>query len=151
MATSLGEKHSEFKIRWRGVSNSCLLRSYGANTDVVRLWPFLYQRHGKFYVTFRWLDWMHFLLSYENRTWTRLFHMAIIPLRKVWFQLFSLNTAMSKKKGKQLSTFGMVTGQGERKLWIKTSCIQNCPWRRGCINTRLGALIFIKLSLNCWY
>ena len=60
---------------------------------------------------------------HEFKTWTRLiaFHIALIPLGKVWIQLFSPPLAMGKIVGQTgFFSLGEATSLGEGKLWIQT-------------------------------
>ena len=52
---------------------------------------------------------------HEFKSWTRLiaFHIALIPLGKVWIQLFSLQLWVN-------SSLNEATSLGEGKLWIET-------------------------------
>ena len=57
----------------------------------------------------------------EFKSWTRLiaFHIALIPLGKVWVQLFSLQLWVNSRADWFFS-LGEATSLGERKLWIQT-------------------------------
>ena len=58
---------------------------------------------------------------YEFKSWTRLiaFHIALIPLGKVWIQLFSLQLWVNSRADCFFS-LGEATSLGEGKLWIQT-------------------------------
>ena len=55
------------------------------------------------------------------KSWTRLiaFHIALIPLGKVWIQLFSLQLWVNSRVDWVISV-GEATSLGEGKLWIQT-------------------------------
>ena len=57
----------------------------------------------------------------EFKSWTRFitFHIALIPLGKVWIQLFSLQLWVNIGQTRFFS-LGEVTSLGEGKLWIQT-------------------------------
>ena len=59
-------------------------------------------------------------LRYEFKSWTRqiAFHIALIPLRKVWIQLFSLQLWVNSRQTGFFS-LGEATSL-EGKLWIQT-------------------------------
>ena len=54
---------------------------------------------------------------HEFKSWTRLiaFHIALIPLGKVWIQLFSLQLGQTR-----LFSLGEATSLGKGILWIQT-------------------------------
>ena len=58
---------------------------------------------------------------HEFKSWTRLiaFHIALIPLGKVWIQLFSLQLWVNSRADCFFS-LGDATSLGEGKLWIQT-------------------------------
>ena len=57
---------------------------------------------------------------HEFKSWTKLiaFHIALIPLGKVWIQLFSLQLWVNSRADWVLQPWWSL---GERKLWIQTS------------------------------
>ena len=69
---------------------------------------------------------------HEFKSWTRLiaFHIALIPLGKVWIQLLSLQLWVNK-----FFSLCEATSLGEGKLWIQTCetplknwpCVISCP------------------------
>ena len=58
---------------------------------------------------------------HEFKSWTKLiaFHIALIPLGKVWIQLFSLQLWVNSRRVWFFS-LGEATSLGEGKLWIQT-------------------------------
>ena len=58
---------------------------------------------------------------HEFKSWTRLitFHIALIPVGKVWIQLFSLHLWVNSRADR-LFSLGEATSVGEEKLWIQT-------------------------------
>ena len=58
---------------------------------------------------------------HEFKSWTRLiaFHIALIPLEKVWIQFFSLQLWVNSRADRVFS-LGEATSLGEGKLWIQT-------------------------------
>ena len=58
---------------------------------------------------------------YEFKSWMRLiaFHIALIPLGKVWIQLFSLQLRVNSR-AVCIFNLGEATSLGEGKLWIQT-------------------------------
>ena len=58
---------------------------------------------------------------HELKSWTRLitFHIAQIPLGKVWIQLFSLQLWINRRAD-WIFSLGEATSLGEGKLWIQT-------------------------------
>ena len=59
---------------------------------------------------------------HEFKSWTRLiaFHIALIPLGKVWIQLISLPPYGSIVGQTRFFSLGEATSLGEGKLWIQT-------------------------------
>ena len=60
------------------------------------------------------------IIVVEFKSWTRLiaFHIALIPLGKVWIQLFSLQLWVNSRT-ECLFSLGEATSLGEGKLWIQ--------------------------------
>ena len=61
----------------------------------------------------------------EFKSWMRLiaFHIALIPLGKVWIQLFSLQLWVNSREKVEKTgffSFGEATSLGEGKLWCQT-------------------------------
>ena len=69
--------------------------------------------------------------GYRCRKWTRrdefkfwirliIFHIELIPLGKVWIQLFSFQVWENSRTQTEFFSLGEATSQGEGKLWIQT-------------------------------
>ena len=56
---------------------------------------------------------------FKSWTWLIAFHIALIPLGKVWIQLFSLQLWVNSRTDWFFS-LGEATSLGERKLWFET-------------------------------
>ena len=83
------------------------------------------------------------------KSWMRLiaFHMALIPLGKVWIQLFSLQL-WANSRADWLFKLGMGTGLGEEKLISNPSTLlKNWPCVTSCSYRGVGKYIYnIKYS-----
>ena len=55
--------------------------------------------------------------EFKSWTWLIAFHIALIPLGKVWIQIFSLQLIVGQTR---FFSLGEATSLGEGKLWIQT-------------------------------
>ena len=133
------QKEAEKMLPWRGsTTKCCILFGYVSNNNTYTFWQCSWcngYRHRK---------WTRRL---EFKSWTRLiaFHIALIPLGKVWIHLFSLQLWVNSRTDRVLqenSEFKPV------KLRLKIDLVSYPVRAEGLVNRIIH--IHIQLQYICW-